>query len=181
MLAASLWGVVAVLAIPSGRRLTRPAKRHTEQVLLKQTLLVCGILSSLLYVAIDALAALRYPDYHSYVSQAISELGAVGAPTKTMVDPLFRTYSVLIVAFGMGVWASAHEKRAVRLIGGLLIGIGIVGLVTPPMNLRGTGNISGDLPHIVLTGVIVLFILATIAAGASLMEGDGGGTPSRRS
>jgi uncharacterized membrane protein YhaH (DUF805 family) len=85
-----------------------------------------------------------------------------------MVDPLFLTYSVLIVAFGMGVWASAHEKRALRLIGGLLIGIGIVGLVTPPMNLRGTGNISGDLPHIVLTGVIVLFILATITAGASL-------------
>ena len=54
--------------------------------MLRKILLVCGILSSLLYVAIDALAALRYEDYHSYASQAISELGAIGAPTKPLVD-----------------------------------------------------------------------------------------------
>jgi hypothetical membrane protein len=136
--------------------------------MLRKTLLVCGILSSLLYVATDALAALRYGDYHSYVSQAISELGAVGAPTKPLVDPLFITYSILIIAFGVGVWSSAHRKRALQLIAGLLIGIGAVGLVTPPMNLRGTGHISGDLPHIALTSVIVLFILLAIAFGASL-------------
>jgi hypothetical membrane protein len=134
----------------------------------KKTLLVCGILSSLLYVATDALAALRYGDYHRYTSQAISELGAVGAPTKPLVDPLFITYSILIIAFGLGVWASADRKRALHLIAGLLIGIGAVGLVTPPMNLRGTADVSGDLPHIALTGVIVLFILLAIASGASL-------------
>src|SRR6185503_21326749 len=106
--------------------------------MLKKTLLVCGILSSLLYLAIDALAAFRYGDYHSYVSQAISELGAVGAPTKALVDPLFFTYSILIVAFGVGVWSSAQRKRVLHLIGGLLIGIGVVGLITPPMYLRGT-------------------------------------------
>ena len=136
--------------------------------MLKKTLLACGVLSSLLYLAIDALAALRYGDYHSYVSQAISELGAVGAPTKALVDPLFFTYSILIVAFGVGVWSSAQRKRVLHLIGGLLIGIGVVGLITPPMYLRGTGKISGDLPHIVLTGVIVLFILSAVASGASL-------------
>lgn len=36
------------------------------------------------------------------------------------------------------------------------------------MYLRGTGGTSGDLPHIVFTGVIVLFILSAIAVGASL-------------
>ena len=55
-----------------------------------------------------------------------------------------------------------------HLIAGLLIGIGAVGLITPPMNLRGTGHISGDLPHIALTGVTVLFILLAIAFGAAL-------------
>jgi hypothetical membrane protein len=136
--------------------------------MLRKTLLVSGILSSLLYVAIDALAALRYGVYHSYISQAISELGAVGAPTKQLVDPLFIAYSVLVMAFGVGVWTSANGKRALGIIGGLLIGIGVVGLLTPPMNLRGAGDVSGDLPHIVLTGVIVLFILSAIALGASL-------------
>ena len=136
--------------------------------MLRKILLVCGILSSLLYVAIDALAALRYQDYQSYASQAISELGAIGAPTKPLVDPLFITYSILIIAFGAGVWASAHRKRALHLIAGLLIGIGVVGLATPPMNLRGTGDISGDVPHIALTGVIVLFILLATGFGAAL-------------
>lgn len=136
--------------------------------MLRKALLVCGILSSVLYLGVDTLAALRYPDYHSYTSQAISELGAVGAPTQAMVNPLFLTYSILLIAFGVGVWSSAQGRRAMLLIGAMLIGIGGVGLVTPPMNLRGTGAISGDLPHIVLTGVIVLFILASTTVGASL-------------
>jgi len=135
---------------------------------LRKLLLACGVLSSLLYLAVDGLAALRYPDYHSYASQAISELGAVGAPTKPLVDPLFVTYSILIIAFGAGVWASADRKRALHLIAGLLIGIGAVGLVTPPMNLRGAGHISSDLPHIALTGVTVLFILLAIGFGTAL-------------
>jgi len=135
---------------------------------LRKALLDCGILSSLLYLTIDALAALQYPGYHSYLSQAISELGAVGAPTKPMVDPLFLIYNVLLIAFGLGVWRSAAGQHALHGIGGLLIGIGVVGWLTPPMNLRGTGTISGDLPHIVLTGVIVLFILSAIVSGASL-------------
>jgi hypothetical protein len=141
---------------------------------LKRILLVCGVLSSLLYVGIDAFAALRYGEYHSYVSQAISELGAVGAPTRELVDPLFLAYGVLLVAFGVGVWTSAGRTRALRVIGALLIGIAVVGLLTPPMYLRGTGNVSSDLPHIVLTGVIVLFILSAI--GFLSMEGDGGST-----
>jgi len=136
--------------------------------MLKRILLVCGVLSSLLYVVIDALAALRYGDYHSYISQAISELGAIGAPTRQLVHPLFIAYGVLLIAFGVGVWTLAGRTRALRVIGTLLVGIAVVGLVTPPMYLRGTGNVSSDLPHIVLTGVIVLFILSSIAFGASL-------------
>jgi hypothetical protein len=136
--------------------------------MLRRTLILCGVVSSLLYVAIDGLAAVRYPGYHSYLSQAISELGAVGAPTKDLVHPLFIAYDVLLIAFGLAVWASPGRKRALRFIGALLIGIAVVGAITPPMYLRGTGDPLGDLPHIVLTGVIVLFIITAIAIGASL-------------
>lgn len=136
--------------------------------MLKKPLLLCGVLSSLLYVGIDALAALRYGEYHSYFSQAISELGAVGAPTKELVDPLFLVYGVLLFAFGIGVWISAGRRLAMRVIGALLIGIAVVGLITPPMYLRGTGNVTTDLPHIVLTGVIVAFILSAVGVGANL-------------
>jgi hypothetical protein len=134
----------------------------------KKILLGCGLLSSVLYLAIDTLAALRYPAYHSYVSQAISELGANGAPTQQLVHPLFLVYDLLLIAFGVGLWASAHREGRLRLIAALLIGIGVVGFLTPPMQLRGTGDVSGDLPHIVLTGVLVLFIILAVASGASL-------------
>ncbi|HEX6432902.1 MAG TPA: DUF998 domain-containing protein [Gemmatimonadales bacterium] len=136
--------------------------------MLRKTLLVAGVLSSLLYVAIDLLAAARYGVYHSFTSRAISELGAIGAPTKQLVDPLFIVYVVLLIAFGVGVWTSADGRRLLRAIGALLIGIGVVGWLTPSMHLRGTGGLSKDVPHIVGTGVIVLFILAAIAIGATL-------------
>ena len=140
--------------------------------MLRMVLLICGVVSSLLYVGADLLAAVRYPDYHGFTSQAISELTAVGAPTKGLVEPLFIVYDILIIAFGVGVWRSAGRKRALRVVGGLLVGIGAVGLVAmpfTPMNLRGTGNLSTDAPHIVVTGVIVLFILSAIGFGASLV------------
>ncbi len=123
-----------------------------------------------MYVGADVLAALQYPDYHSYTSQAISELTAVGAPTKDLVEPLFMAYAILAIAFGVGVWTSAPRQRGLHLLGGLLVGIGAVSLLAPlaPMHLRGTGNISSDAPHIVLTTVTVLFILAAIGFWAFL-------------
>ncbi|HET6779307.1 MAG TPA: DUF998 domain-containing protein [Gemmatimonadales bacterium] len=136
--------------------------------MLRKALLVAGVASSLLYVGIDLLAAVRYGAYHSFTSRAISELGAIGAPTKQLVDPLFIVYGVLLIAFALGVWSSAGGRRLLQAIGALLIGISVVGWLTPSMHLRGTAGVSGDLPHIVGTGVIVLFILAAIALGALL-------------
>ena len=153
-----------------GPRLRGYGQRYDdkETTMPRKTLLACGVISSLLYIGIDALAALRYPGYHSYTAQAISELGAIGAPTREFVHPFFVAYNVLLIAFGFGVWTSAGGKRALRIVGGLLIGIAVVGALTPPMYLRGTGGPSGDLPHIVLTGIIVLCIMSAITAGASL-------------
>ena len=139
--------------------------------MLRKALLVCGVLSSLLYVGADLLAAARFPGYHDFTSQAISELTAVGAPTRGSVEPLLIAYDFLVIAFGVGVWRSAGRKRAMRLVGGLLAGIGVLGLVAipfTPMHLRGTGSLSSDAPHIAVTGVIVLFILSAVGVGAFL-------------
>ena len=139
--------------------------------MLRKALLVCGVLSSLLYVGADLLAAARFPGYHDFTSPAISELTAVGAPTRGSVEPLLIAYDFLLIAFGVGVWRSAGRKRAMRLVGGLLAGIGVLGLVAipfTPMHLRGTGSLSSDAPHIAVTGVIVLFILSAVGVGAFL-------------
>jgi hypothetical protein len=138
--------------------------------MLRKALLFCGVVSSLLYVGADLLAAARYPGYHSFTSQAISELTALGAPTKRMVEPLLIGYDILVIAFGVGVWASGR-KRILHLVGGLLVAIGVVGLTAmpfTPMHVRGTGTLTTDAPHIAATAVIVLCILLAIGFGASL-------------
>ena len=91
---------------------------------------------------------------------------ARGAPTKPLVDPLLILYDLLTIAFGVGVWLSARGNRPLRVAAASLIAVGAIGLPGPwlfPMNLRGVG---GDAPHIVVTGVIVLFILTGMGFGA---------------
>jgi amino acid transporter len=130
-------------------------------------LLICGIVSSVLYVGSDILAAMRWEGY-SYASQSVSELMAIGAPTRPLLVAFFIPYNVLVTAFGMGVWASRGRKRALRVTGILLVAYGAVGLVGlfSPMHLRGAARSATDLMHIVFTGAIVLLILLYIGFGA---------------
>jgi hypothetical protein len=55
--------------------------------MLRKILLVCGILAALLYVGSDILAAMRWEGY-SYTAQTVSELRAVGAPTRAFLVPI---------------------------------------------------------------------------------------------
>jgi len=48
--------------------------------------------------------------------------------------------------------------------------IGFLGPTFFEMNVRGTGESTRDVLHIALTGVLVLFILAAVAVGASIRE-----------
>jgi len=146
-------------------------KKHDVAPHAVKGLLVCGILSSPLYVAMDALAALRYEGY-SYTSQAVSELNATGAPTRSFFLALAVPYNVLLTALGAGVWAAAGRKRAARLTAASLVASAAVGMVTPlffPMDQRGAeGTLRGNL-HPPLTAVGSLFILLAMGFGSTLL------------
>jgi hypothetical membrane protein len=137
--------------------------------MVRQGLLACGVLSSLLYLATDVLGGLRYPGY-SFTSQAISELMAVGAPSEAFVDPLFLVDGVLVVAFGVGVLREgAGRGRSLRIAGALLIGYAAIGFSGPTlfeMHPRGSDSLSSDTPHIIVTGALVLLLLLAIGVGA---------------
>jgi hypothetical protein len=60
--------------------------------------LACGILSSLLYVAMNIIAAMLYEGYSS-TSQTVSELSAIGAPTRPLWLLLGIPYTLLATAF----------------------------------------------------------------------------------
>jgi hypothetical protein len=138
----------------------------------RKVLLVCGILSSLLYVAMTAIVAMRYQGYSS-ASQTISELSAIGAPTRSLwLGPGF-AYTLLVTAFGWGIRLSAHGNRPLRVVGGLLVIYGLTGLVWPfaPMHQRAVleagGGTFSDTMHITLSIVTVLLMLTAIGCGAA--------------
>ena len=138
--------------------------------MVRKVLLVCGILSSLLYVAATILGAMRWEGYSS-TSQSVSELIAIDAPSAPLVVPLFLTYSILIFAFGLGVWRSAGRKRALRVVACLIVGKEVLGLVVTlffPMHLRGVEGTLTDTMHQILTGVgVLLCIFPAIGFGAT--------------
>lgn len=144
-------------------------KRPRERKTVRKVLLFCGILSSLVYIGADILAASRWKEY-SYTDQMVSELMAIDAPTRPLLVELFSVHNALAIAFGIGVWLSAGQKRSLRITGGLLVAYGIVGqlaLLFAPMHLRGTealakGSLT-DTMHIVAT--MVLSVLTVLYMG----------------
>ena len=117
-----------------------------------KALLVCGILAPLVLVGTDIVAGLRYPGY-SFTSQAVSELFAIGAPTSRFVVPLFSLASLLVLAFAVGVWRSAGEKRLVRIMAVTFAVSAVNGLalwVFFPMHMRGAERTFTDTMHLIL-------------------------------
>ena len=137
---------------------------------LRKLLLSCGAISSVLYlIAIDVITPLQHPGYHNFTSQMLSELMAVGAPTRHLLIWLLTPYNLLVFAFAAGVWASAQGRHLVRLTATALVGYGIVstaGLFFFPMDLRGTVGSQRDARHIAATFVMSIFIVAVMAFGA---------------
>lgn len=136
----------------------------------RKALLVCGIVSSLLYGAM--IWAIRYQGY-SLVSQVPSELTAIGAPTRTLWASLGWIYTALVIAFGWGIRKSAGRNRTVRIVGGLILSYASLGLLWPfaAMHQREVlaagGATWSDTAHVVLGGVTVFLMFLAMGFGAS--------------
>lgn len=143
-----------------------------EQEIGRKVLLFCGILSSLLYVAMLIFVPMRYEGYNS-ISQTISELSAIGAPTRSLWVPLGIVYTLLIAAFGWGIRLSAYDNRRLYISGTLLAIYGIIGIgwVFAPMHRRevlaaGGATIS-DTMHLVMGAVSNLFMMVSMGFAAA--------------
>jgi hypothetical membrane protein len=131
----------------------------------RRSLLACGILASVLYVAMTLFVGLWWDGY-SIVSGVPSELSAIGAPTRQLWIWLGVVYAVLMVGFGWSVWRSAPPNRALRTVGALLIVHTVFGQFWPPMHQRAVlaagGGTLTDTLHLVwaaITGVFFMFIV----------------------
>ena len=116
--------------------------------------------------------AIRYDGY-SLVSQVPSELTAIGASTERLWSLLGPIYTVLVTAFGWGVWQSAGRHRPVRIVGGLILAFGLLGLLWPFAQmhrrevLAAGGGTFSDTLHVLLGAVSVLLMFLAIGFGAT--------------
>jgi len=147
------------------RPLTHPTHRRE---LLRRILLAFGILIPPLYVAINLLGAAQWENY-SFASQAVSELSAISAPSRSLLLRLGAVYDLFVLAFAVGVWRSAGSKRSLRFTAACLFGTVIVDTLFrfAPMHLRGTPPTLTDTMHIVLSAAISLYILLAVASSAA--------------
>lgn len=133
-------------------------------------MLTCGILAGVLYVAMTLFVGLLWDEY-CITDQTISELSAIGAPTRPLWMVLGTLYTGLFVAFGWIVWTTAPPNRALRVVGMVLMIHGAFGWIWPPMHQRevlaASGPTLSDTLHIawaIMTGIFFLFETVFAAA-----------------
>ncbi len=135
-------------------------------------LLSCGIVSALLYAAMNIFVAMQWDDYSSK-TQTVSELSAIGAPTRWLWVPLGVVYTLLTAAFGWGVRKSVAGNRKLRIAGAFLVAYGFTGLAWPifPMHLREVlaagGESWSDTMHLALASFTVLLMILAMGFGAA--------------
>ena len=111
-------------------------------------------------------------DSYSTADQTISELSAIGAPTRPLWMVLGMIYSALMMAFGWTVWKSA-PNRALRIVGALLFTQTVFGVFWPPMHQRAVlaavGGTMTDTLHIVWTVVTSVLFMVALGFGAAAL------------
>ena len=132
---------------------------------MRRALLVCGVVSSLVYVTADVLGTLRWEGY-SYVDQTISELAAADAPSRPVVMPLFLAYDALLLAFAAGVAGS--RVRAARVTAAMLAAVALIGVAVYffPIHTRGAAWSLNETMHSILTAVTVILLVLSMGFGA---------------
>jgi hypothetical protein len=136
---------------------------------MKRNLLLCGTLSSLVYVAMNAFIPLLFDGYR-YSFHTVSELSAIGAPTRTLWVWSGFFYTLLFTAFGFGVLRSAGDNRRLRVVAALIFAYCAVNFYWPPMHQRGVEPSLTDTLHIVWTSITVILMMLMMGFAAAALE-----------
>jgi Protein of unknown function (DUF998) len=143
---------------------------HTRLV---KVLLSCGIAYGVLYVVANDLIAATIYDGYNPIDQAISELSATEAPSRAFLTAMLPIFSLLVLGFGIGVWKSAGENRALRVTGGILMAQAVMfplWLLAPMTSreelIKGTSG-ANDTGHLILSALAILLIVTEMGFAAA--------------
>lgn len=135
----------------------------------QKALLACGMVAPLVYLASDVIAGMRWDGY-SFRDQTISELNAIGSPTRTLTIVLGLVSYAVLIAFGLGLWRSARADRRLRVAGGALVALGVFALWSVPfasMHVREAGESLSDTLHLAGLAIAGPLLLVIICFGAA--------------
>jgi len=102
-----------------------------------RVLAVCGIIGPVLFTGLVVIISYLRPGY-SHMSQAISELGEVGAPNAIVQDTNFILVGLLIIAFSFGLHRGISEGRGSKVGPALVIIFGAVAVYGIILDLSST-------------------------------------------
>lgn len=134
---------------------------------------ICGIVSLLSYTAMVVFSPLAYPGYN-WMSMAVSELSAVGAPSKELAGQLNALFGPCALVSVMAVCVAVAGRKTKMFRVGIYLFAAMewccnVGYECFPWTSKGNAFSFQNIMHIVVTGaVVVLSIvsLTVIAIGA---------------
>lgn len=118
----------------------------------QQALLFCGILAPLLHLGMDRLAGMLLKGY-DFSAQSMSDLGASGSPVRSLVVSLSCAATVLMIAFGVGIWRAGGALLP-HVVAVLVIGNAVLGLVA----ILFFPTQFGERPSFGSAGVILMFL-----------------------
>jgi hypothetical protein len=138
----------------------------------QRVLLLCGVLSPLLRVATDVIAGRLWRGYN-FTSRSISDLSAIGAPTRSLVIPLEIMSLVLSILFAIGIWLFARDNTLLRITAAMLIASGVFSLIGTffPVQLAEGMTTSANKTNTIIIGISVLFLVLAMAFGAAAFKG----------
>lgn len=144
--------------------------RHNSHMM-KKILLSCGIFSTLWYALINIIVPMQDTGYN-WVTQTVSELSAIDAPTRVMWVVLATLYPLLYMALGWGVMLSAERKRSLHIMGILIIVYSVLNFYWPPMHLReliaAGGGTLNDTLHVAWAMMTVVVNMVLLGLGATV-------------
>jgi len=136
--------------------------------------MLCGVAAPLVYLVAVVLGGALRPDY-SHLAQPVSDLIAVGAPNKRLLDALFTGYNLLTAALGVGLLGRVRDgaisgARSLGRAGAVvLVGEGVFGFMTLffPEDAEGLGSAisTTGLLHIVFAGLSSLSSMLAVLLG----------------
>lgn len=128
--------------------------------------------AAILYAGMVTFIPALWPGYSSF-SQTISELSAVGAPTRAVWVITGTLWAVLSILFADSIRGAAHHDARLRMVGNLALVSALLGLAWPPMHSRavlaaGGGTLSDSL-HLVWSAVTVLLMFGQMGFAAAAL------------